>query len=182
MINKTFSKGDLIDIIRTFNIDICNYTTLDKTTLSSRLWNELCNIESIAPENDIYNINDIEELKNYLINKNPNKLLSVKDKQKLMTFCKEVIVYCNNGYNIDYSIFNDFKEIELQIKDICVYGDIPSVRRAIRLFNLDPKLKNKIEPIISNKVKKDLNMKEKNKKKIYYGLIIKRDKFYINFD
>lgn len=182
MINKTFSKGDMIEVIRAFNIDIPNFSSMDKSTLSMKLWAELCSIDSIQPETEIFNISDIEELKLYMINKNPNKLLSVKEKNKLMKFCKEVIVYCNNGYNIDMSVFNDFTEIEIQIRDISKYGDIPSVRRAIRLFNNDPKLNEKIKPIISNRVKREMEIKKKNKVKTYYGIIIKSGSFEINFD
>ena len=182
MINKTFSKGDMIEIIRAFNIDLPNFNTMDKSTLSMKLWSELCSLEYVPPENELFHISDIEELKIFLTNKNPNKLLSIKERNKIMKFCKEVIVYCNNGYNVDMSIFNDFKEIELQLRDITIHGDIPSVRRAIRLFNNDPKLKEKIEPIISNRVKKEIELKKKHKVKNYYGLIYKNGNFIISFD
>lgn len=182
MINKTFSKGDMIEVIRAFNIDIPNFSSMDKATLSMKLWAELCDLESIPHEKEIFNIGDIEELKIYLMNKNPDKLLSVKEKSKIMRFSKEVVVYCNNGYNIDMSVFNDFEEIEIQLRDISKYGDIPSVRRAIRLFNNDPKLKNKIEPVISNKVKRELEIKKKNKIKRYYGLVYKKGNFIVSFD
>jgi len=181
MINKTFSKGDMIDIIRSFNIDIPNFTNMDKSTLSMKLWDELCNIEYLPP-NQFYDINNIEELKLYLLKKNPNKLLSVKEKTKLMKFCKEVIVYCNNGYNVDFSVFNDFKEIKIQMEDIIKYGDYPSVRRAIKLFNKDPKLDKELKPIISNKIKYILESKKTEKVKKVYGAIIKKGKFILTFD
>ena len=182
MINKSFSKGDMIEIIRTFNIDIPNFASMDKTSLSMKLWAELCSLESIPIDNDIFDIKNIEELKHYLMNKNPNKTLSVKDKSKLMKFCKEVINYCNNGYEFERSIFNDFFEIEIQMKDIAVHGDIPSVRRAIKLFNEDPKLKEKIQPVISNKVKKELNNKKQGKKKNTYCFTRKTGLFIVTFD
>ena len=99
-----------------------------------------------------------------------------------MRFCKEVIVYCNNGYNLDSSIFNNLEEIYIQMEDISVYGDIPSVRRAIRLINQDPKIKKRIEPVISNKMKRILESKNKKKVKKYYGLISKQGSFTITFD
>lgn len=182
MINKSFSKGDMIEIIRTFNIDIPNYASMDKGSLSMKLWAELCSLESIPTDNDIYNIHNVEELKLYLMAKNPNKLLSVKDKNKLMKFCKEVINYCNNGYEVERSVFNDFFEIEIQMKDIAVHGDIPSVRRAIKLFNEDTKLKEKIEPVISNKVKKELQKKKQGKKKNTFCFTRKTGHFLVTFD
>ena len=182
MINKTFSKCDMIEIIRTFNIDIPNFNTMDKSTMSMKLWDELCCLEDIPVDNELFTINNLEELKTYLTNKNPSKILSVKEKSKVMKFCKEVIVYCNNGYLIECSIFNDFTELDIQLRDIAIHGDIPSVRRAIRLFNKDPKVVDKIVPIISNRIKKELELKKKKKVKHYYGLIIKEGGFTVVFD
>lgn len=105
MINKSFSKGDMIDIIREFNLDIPNNNNMDKIQLSVKLWAYINNMKELETESEIYNLKTKEELLNYLSNHNPDKLLSVKEKTKLMNFCKEVIVYCTNGYNIEYSSF-----------------------------------------------------------------------------
>ncbi len=183
MINKTFSKGDLLEIISTFGIDIPNANHMDKLRLSITLWSELGNLESIPADNQVYMINNLSELKEYLQKQNPDKILSVKQKQKIMRFTKEVIVYCNNGYNLDYSIFKSYEEIHIPMSDISIHGDIPSVRRAIEKINKDPNLKQKIKPVISNRMKKQLEKKKENKKiKTYYGLICKEGNFTINFD
>ena len=182
MIDKTFSKGDLLEIISRFNIHVPGCNTLDKLRLSIMLWSEINNLQSIPEDNEIYMIKNVQELKTYLTKPNPDKLLTIKQKQKIMRFCKEVIVYCNNGYNLDSSIFNNLEEIYIQMKDISIYGDIPSVRRAIRLINQDPKLKERIEPVISNKMKRVLESKNKKKVKKYYGLISKQGSFIITFD
>ena len=182
MINKTFSKCDMCDIIRAFNIDIPNYTSMDKSMLSMKLWDELCCIESIEPEQEVYCISTIEDLKKYITDKNPSKILTVKEKSKVMSFCKEVIVYCNNGYSIDMCIFTSYEEIDIQLRDIAMHGDIPSVRRAIRLFNEDIKTIEKIVPVISNRVCRELEVKKKKKVKHYYGLIRKEGKYRVSFD
>jgi len=182
MINKTFSKGDLLNIISKFGIDIPNANLMDKLRLSITLWSELHNIATIPPDNEEYMIENLEQLKEYLKKPNPDKLLSVKQKNKIMRFCKEVIVYCNNGYNVDCSIFNSIEEIHIPMKDISIHGDIPSVRRAIKLLNNDPQLKDKIEPVISNRMKKQLENKNKKKVKKYYGLISKNGSFILTFD
>tara|TARA_R110000744_G_scaffold46268_1_gene102447 strand:- start:554 stop:1102 length:549 start_codon:yes stop_codon:yes gene_type:complete len=182
MINKSFSKGDMLDIIRQFNLDIPNSNNMDKLKLSITLWSYVNNLKDIEPDRDIYLIENKEELLKYLSEHNPDKLLSVKEKGKLMNFCKEVIVYCNNGYNIEYSSFNTIEEIHIPTSDIAIHGDIPSVRRAIRLLNEDPKLKEKIEPIISNKMKKQIELKKNKKSKYYYGLITKKGNYVVTFD
>lgn len=182
MINKTFSKGDLLEIISIFGIDIPNANHMDKLRLSITLWSELNNLEKIPEDNEIYMIKNLSELKEYLQKPNPDKILSVKQKQKIMRFTKEVIVYCNNGFNLDYSIFNSYEEIHIPMTDISIHGDIPSVRRSIKLLNEDPNLKEKIVPIISNKMKKQLEKKKNKKVKTYYGLIRKEGNFIIEFN
>tara|TARA_R110000772_G_scaffold14511_4_gene41847 strand:- start:493 stop:1041 length:549 start_codon:yes stop_codon:yes gene_type:complete len=182
MINKTFSKGDLLEIISTFGIDIPNANNLDKLRLSIMLWSELSNMKEIPEDNEIYMIKDLSELKEYLQKQNPDKILSVKQKQKIMRFCKEIIIYCNNGYNLDYSIFNSYEEIYIPTRDISIHGDIPSVRRAIGLLNKDPNLKEKITPIISNKMKRKIEKNNNKKIKKYYGLIYKTGNFTLYFD
>tara|TARA_R110001592_G_scaffold278672_1_gene545959 strand:+ start:684 stop:1232 length:549 start_codon:yes stop_codon:yes gene_type:complete len=181
MINKTFSKGDLLEIISTFGIDIPNANNLDKLRLSIMLWSELGNLSEIPEDNEIYMIKNLSELKAYLQKKNPDKILSVKQKQRIMRFCKEIIVYCNNGFNLDCSIFNSYEEIYIPTSDISIHGDIPSVRRAIGLLNKDPNLKDKITPVISNKMKRQLEKKKNKKIKTYYGLISKQGSFVLTF-
>ena len=181
MINKTFSKGDLLEIISTFGIDIPNANNLDKLRLSIMLWSELGNLSEIPEDNEIYMIKNLSELKAYLQKQNPDKILSVKQKQKIMRFCKEIIVYCNNGFNLDSSIFNSYEEIYIPTSDISIHGDIPSVRRAIGLLNKDPNLKDKITPVISNKMKRELEKKKNKKIKTYYGLISKQGNFVLTF-
>jgi|TARA_R110000782_G_scaffold81202_1_gene160532 hypothetical protein len=181
MINKTFSKGDLLEIISNFGIDIPNANNMDKLRLSIFLWSELGNLKEITADNEIYMIQNLQGLKDYLQKPNPDKILTVKQKQTIMRFCREVIVYCNNGYNIDCSIFKSREEIYIPMKDLSIHGDIPSVRRAILLLNKDVELKEKIKPIISNRMIKLLDKKKNKKVKTYYGLIHKSGNYTVVF-
>tara|TARA_R110000782_G_scaffold136576_3_gene229022 strand:+ start:7335 stop:7883 length:549 start_codon:yes stop_codon:yes gene_type:complete len=182
MINKSFSKGDMLELISLFGLDIPNAKTMDKLKLSIILWSTVNNAEHIMEDNEIHMIKGKEDLLEYLTAQNPAKILSVKERNKLMTFCKEVIVYCNNGYVVDRSIFGSMEEIHIQTRDIAIHGDIPSVRRAIKLLNKDTKLIDKIEPIISNKMRKTMEKKNSQKVVNYYGLIAKRGEFHLSFD
>ena len=80
------------------------------------------------------------------------------------------------------SIFTSYEEIDIQLRDIAVHGDIPSVRRAIRLFNEDIKTIKNIVPVISNRVNRELEVKKKKKVKQYYGLIQKSGHYTVSFD
>ena len=91
MINKTFSKGDLLEIISTFGIDIPNANHMDKLRLSIALWSELGNLTEIPEDNEVYMIKNLSELKEYLQKPNPDKILSVKQKQKIMRLNLKII-------------------------------------------------------------------------------------------
>ena len=185
MIHKSFSKQDLKEIIYDLSIDIPDYDMLNKHELIRKLSLYLDN------ENDINFLNselfpnkDLDYLKIYLNNQNPEKLLSVKEKNNILKLCKEIIHYCNNGYCIENTIFGSFDELKIHLRDICKYGDIPSVRRCCRLIKGDIKVNESYEPKISLKVKKDLELKRQNKikNKKVINLIVKEGKFYLNFN
>ena len=67
MIDKTFSKGDLLEIISRFSIHVHDSASLDKLRLSIMLWTELNNMVSIPEDNEIYMIKNVTELKSYLV-------------------------------------------------------------------------------------------------------------------
>ncbi len=98
-----------------------------------------------------------------------------------MSFCKEVIHYCTAGYVIENTHFNSMEEIEIQMKDIEKYGDIPSVRRSCRLMNMNPHSHEKYSPCISHKVQLELDLKRQKKVKRFNCLIRKEGQFTLSF-
>ena len=183
MIHKSFSKQDLKDIITEFGLDIENYTAYNKYQLSVLIRDYLNKENDVnAGDNRLYdNIESKEDLIHMLEKPNPHKLLTVKDKVKVMAFCKEVIHYCNAGYVVENSDFNSLEEIQIQMKDIERYGDIPSVRRSCRLMNSNPHSQEKYTPDISHKVKLELDLKRKKKIKRFNCLIRKEGYFTLSF-
>ena len=99
-----------------------------------------------------------------------------------MRFCKQVILYCNNNFDLSLTSLNTKEELYLSVEEISKYGYIPSVRRAIRLINNDSGLVNKIVPILSNRAKRDLELKKNSKNRIIYGLQIKHEKITLHFN
>ena len=183
MIHKSFSKQDLKDIITEFGLDIANYSSYNKYQLSVLIRNYLHNENEINLDtNRLYdNIETKEDLIQLLEKQNPHKLLTVKDKIKVMAFCKEVIHFCNAGFVIENTDFNSIEEITIQMKDIQRYGDIPSVRRACRLMNMNPCIHERFNPDISYKVQLELDLKRKKKVKKYNCLIRKHGHFTLCF-
>ena len=183
-IHKSFSKQDIKDIIHEFGLDIENYHIYNKYQLSLKVSNYLNKDNKVDfKSNRLYdNIKDHEDLKNLLNNQNPHKLLSIKEKSKVMDFCKEVIHYCKTGYVVENTIFNSLEEILLQMEDVQKYGDIPSVRRACSLMNMCPHSNIKFEPVITYKVRLELELKKKKKVKRYNCLIRKHGLFSLSFE
>tara|TARA_R110002012_G_scaffold226501_1_gene398639 strand:- start:477 stop:1034 length:558 start_codon:yes stop_codon:yes gene_type:complete len=183
LIHKSFSKQDLIEIMNDFNIHIDNYTSHNKLNLVNLFLSYIEGEHDIDFKNTkLYkSIINKQQLLDYLQNQNPNKLLSVKEKNKVMQFCKEVIHYCNHGFVIENTIFSSFEEIVIQLNDVKQYGHIPSVRRACRLMNGHIDVKEKFVPIIPPRIQEELELKKKRKMRKVKTLIYKRGKFFVDF-
>ena len=182
MIHKTFSKRDLIEIMTDYNIHIDNYESFNKTQLSLHLYSYIKRDAHVDFDNNVvYKPTNIEELLTFLESKNPDKPLNIKEKSKVMRFCKEVIHLCKNGYLLTHSPFASYEEINIQLRDVCQYGDIPSVRRCCKMYNLCPYIKEKFTPIISLSMRKKLHCKARLKQPKHVGLVITKGKYIIDF-
>jgi hypothetical protein len=156
--HKSFSKNDMIELIEIFRMDI-DYFDLSKTKLSSKLVRYIQEHEEFTPKKE-YFINNKDELIDYL--SKPNQLkVSTYQKKEIMYISKNIILYCrqNSLYN---TTFNDENELIESAQYIKFYGDIPTVRRALKMLNEKNKLD--IPIIISPKVKFELNNRNKLKK------------------
>ena len=158
-INKTHSKNDLFDLINLVNIPIIFSHSDNKQDLHNKINDILKESFEIKPNH--FGITNIDNLKEFLINKNPKKILTVKEKSEVMAIAKHVINYCKNGYELEYSYkYNTHQEIKDDIDYIKQFGDTPSVRRACRLINNDPFFaQDKFTPLISPQVKRVLEAK-----------------------
>ena len=65
--------------------------------------------------------------------------------------------------------------------DISQHCDISTCRRAIKLLNEDRSLPHKIEPIISNRIRKQIERKEAVKRKTSGKYLKRTGKFQITF-
>ena len=181
-IHKSHSKKDLNNIIETFNINIENPKQYKKRELLFLLKKELDEMEEIEPETKYYLFYNIIELKNYLSQCNPKKLLSIKEKSDIILHCKELQQYIKNGYNIEYSVFDNEKQIHDLCKYIQPYGDIPSVRKALWKLKKHPLNIFNYEPKISKQTQAELDRRELLKCKYPKKLIINHGSFYVSFD
>jgi len=183
-INKTHSKNDLIELINTLNLKVVFSHADNKKSIQDKLLELLQNKEQQKDFNfdNVYKINSYKDLKYYLINKNPKKTLSIKEKNDVMKICKNIIHYCNNGELIELSgYYNDKQQIHDDMLYIIQFGDIPSVRRCCKLMNKFKKQDEHYVPLISPQVQKRLNDKMITKTTILNKLVIKREPVTISF-
>lgn len=180
-ISKTHSKKDLTDIIDTFKIPIylSNPTKLQLVkALQEAVSGELYNID---PKNK-YLIQDKKEFVKYLTDTNPRKILSVKEKKKVIHDCKRIKQFCLNSYCIIGTDFNNEKEVEDTINEVSKYGDIPSVRKVIYLYNKNPCIKKFIKPNVSKIIQNELDLKRSLKQTQLNILVIKQGPITVTFD
>ena len=180
-ISKTHSKKDLSDMIDTFKIPIY-LSNPTKTQIINALQEAIAGeLYKISPDNK-YIIKDKKEFIKYLTDTNPRKILSVKEKKKVIYDCKRLKQFCLNSYSIIGTDYLNVKEVEDMINQVSKYGDIPSVRKVISLYNSNPCIKKQIKPTISKIVEKELELKKSLKQTTLNILIIKQGPFTVSFD
>tara|TARA_R110000824_G_scaffold157869_3_gene331404 strand:- start:3674 stop:4234 length:561 start_codon:yes stop_codon:yes gene_type:complete len=186
MIHISHPKKDLIEIIELFELyDIEDYRDLAKADLSKELWKYLTKSKiQIQPDNDYYFVQDVNDLLEYLKRPNERQITSNAVRYDVTDRVRNIIFYCHQcEYYITSSNYDCMDDIIQDAIFIANYGNMPSVRRALRLLNKDDKLTNKIEPVISRKVKKRLEKEIINKKKKKQIPLLKSDgNFILVFD
>jgi len=185
MIHKSHSKTDLIDLINDLLLDIHFSHQDNKKNLQDKFIEFMKTQFSI--KKNFYNINDKDELIQYLKNPNPKKTLTIKEKNDVMMICKHIIQYCKNNFDLSLCKYKNYQDLIDDMDYIKQFGDIPSVRRCCRLMNEDVKTGGvKFIPLISPQVQRDLDEKKTIKSRTLEILIIRRaepgEKILVNFD
>ena len=116
----------------------------------------------------------------FLQNENKKKKLTIKQKNDIIIKAKKLIALHKNGYIIERSLYNNFEDIIKDCHYISQYGDISSVRRAIKFIN--EKYNLNIICNIANETKELLNQKEEIKKSSIKGFSYKTGKFVVDFN
>lgn len=182
-IHKSHSKKELCNIITTCNLNINNPRQYKKKDLVSALIKELHKIDEISPELTTYFFANKIDLIYFLMNCNPKKLLTVKEKNEIIKSCKRISHYINNSYNVSTSTFKTINDVYEEAERIAEYGDIPSVRRVCKKLKNDPNKLKDIKPKLSPMVEKELEEKKLFKKVHMTNLKINREgPFIVSFD
>ena len=171
-IHKSHTKGDLRIIFQSLKVYIDPELTKREI------------IENIIDYMDIVTYNNLIPNKTTLqdIFRNPTnkKRLSIEDKVPIMHTAKKIIQYCKNDYYLN-DIYKSHSQVYLDCMSIYMYGDIPTIRRALRLYNQSPHKIDQINPIISHEVQELLKEKELIKKNKILKFKMKKGKYILNF-
>ena len=159
IIHKSHSKLELVKIIIELNIKIKNPRQYKKIDLSALLIDQLDTIDNI----------------------NPNKILSVREKNDVIHKCKKIKHYCRNGCYIENTDYKNKDELLQDINCIKNHGSIPSVRKAIKEYNMNP-IKDKIDIYIPPHILKEIEMKNKLKEKGKNLFKYHKGHFLLKFD
>jgi len=111
---------------------------------------------------------------------NNNKKLTIKNRDEIIKIARKVKTFCKSGLDTSKGIYKNNDELIADTIYISNYGEISSVRKAVKL--VEQMLDIKIPIIIPKDVQKDLNEKEKLKKDQIPRLQINHGKFFVQFD
>jgi len=181
IIHKSHSKNEICKLIDLLGISINNPKQYRKVELSALFLHELCELDFIKPS--VYlPFTNVIELKHYLTNSNPNKLLTIKEKGQVIHICKKIKHFCRNNYCIKLTDYTDIQDLYKDARYIQNYGAIPSVRKALKELNQNPNKPETINPFIPDHIKKELDIKMKLKAKNKFHFQIKKGLFNITFN
>jgi hypothetical protein len=161
-IHKSHSRNDLIEIIEIFNLDITDYELLSKDGIRDNIMIALKSVSNVAPNCD-FPIMDLDTLCDFLEHPSPRKSISPEDKLEIMKKVKRIIHFvqlCSCDLNASH--YKTLKAVRKDVNYIRKYGDFPSVRRALRLYN-EARLGTKIYPIVSLKIQRRLDIQDEIK-------------------
>ena len=176
-IHKTHTKKDLLKMMDILKVKV--NSALSKREIIEVIPKLISGID--YPSNE-YNIKNQDELTQYLKTKSPIKRLNADEKRIIMMKSKNIIHYGVEGYKLNNSVYDNHNQVMNDVVYIHSYGEIPSVRRACRLYNQDPNKINQVNPIIPEHIFKELNSNRVIKKSTYSGLIVRHGEIMVYFD
>ena len=166
IIDKSHSKKDLIQLFKSFKVDI------DKTLSKGKIVNGIeSSIDQCVFNDEIKNKTELME---YLQKETNKQRPNIQEKSEIMYKSKKIIKYCNTFCNLSDVTYMSHREVYNDLISISKWGDIPSVRRACRLYNSAPYRLNHINPIISPEIQNHMNNNKILKQTFLNSLNIKR--------
>ncbi len=166
LVDKSHSKRDIVTLFKKHGVII------DSELTKSNIINNIEKyIENVKYDDKIKNCT---QLKEYLKNVSPKQRPTTQQKRDIMFKAKKIIKWGKNNYIFDGATYMNNIDPYNDIISIYMWGDLPSVRRACRLYNYSPYCENHVNPIITREVEEELNQNKIIKRQVLYSLKIKR--------
>jgi len=108
-----------------------------------------------------------------------SKKLSIKNRDEIIKTARKVKSFCRSGLDISKGVYKDNDELIADAIYISNYGEISSVRKAVKL--VEDIFDIKIPLQIPVDIKKDLDEREQLKKDMIPRFQINHGKFYVEF-
>ena len=109
-----------------------------------------------------------------------SKKLTIKNRDEIIKVARKVKTFCKSGLDVSKGIYKNNDELIADAIYISNYGEISSVRKAVKL--VEKVLDLKIPLQIPEDIKKDLEEKEKLKKDQTPRFQVKYGTYYVSFD
>ena len=186
-IHHTHTRKTLVDLISIYKLDsqacLVGYKKQKKDILCDNLWSVLQDDKLCLEAGKDYDIfNSVKDFRDNLSAPSEIEPISESENIKISIIVKKLVNYCKScSYELTYSLYENIEEVIEDCKYISKFGNIPTVRRAVKLVNLDNKIKDKIKPVISHKVKRNMILKEQAIKDLNPHFSIKRGSFTLKF-
>ena len=171
-IHKTHNKGDLRLLFKSLQVYINPRLTKREIIENMNDYIPLITYTNLIP--------NLTALQDSLRNPSSKIRLSMEDKTNIMHTAKKIIQYCKNGYYLN-DVYTSHSQVYLDCLTIYRYGDIPTIRRALRLYNLSPHKKDHINPIISVEIQELLKEKALIKKNKILKFQMQKGKYILDF-
>tara|TARA_R110000782_G_scaffold21114_1_gene56960 strand:+ start:1356 stop:1898 length:543 start_codon:yes stop_codon:yes gene_type:complete len=165
IVDKSHSKKDLIQLFKSFKVHI------DKSLSKGKIVNEIESSIDQCVFND--KIKNKTELMEYLQKETTKQRPNIQDKSEIMYKSKKIIKYCNSFCELSDVTYRSHRAVYDDLISISKWGDIPSVRRACRLYNSNPYQINHVNPVISPEIQNEMDNNKILKKTFINTLKIK---------
>tara|TARA_S200002703_G_scaffold138788_1_gene129162 strand:+ start:5040 stop:5579 length:540 start_codon:yes stop_codon:yes gene_type:complete len=178
LVDKSHSKKDIVYLFKKHGVIID-----DKLSKG----NIVKNIDTYIKDFKFnVKIKNETELKDYLKNTSPKQRPNTSQKNDIMFKAKKIIKWAKNDYIFNGATYTDDEEPYQDIMSIYMWGDLPSVRRACRMYNNSIYCKNHINPVITAEIEEELNNNKFIKSQVIHNLQVRRtskeDPILIVFD
>ena len=166
IVDKSHSKKDILYLFKKHGVNISETLTKGKIVQDIEKY-----INDFQYDDKI---NNCTELKDYLKNVSKKQRPTSHQKTTIMFNAKKIIKWAKNNYIFDMVIYRSKHDPYRDVMNIYMWGDLPSVRRACRFYNLSPYCTNNVNPVISEEVEEEMNQKKIIKQQSLYCLTIRR--------